>query len=247
MARAPRAASSDFGPLWLQRGLAELLPGFPAVSLCVAFSGGADSTALLAALTQLPRRPAALRVVHVDHGLQAGSRRWSAHCRRVARRLQVPLTVRTARIVRRRGESLEAAARAARYALLAAELAPGEALLTAHHQDDQLETVLLQLLRGAGVAGLAAMPAVMPFGAGLLVRPLLRTSRAALAGWLREQGLTWVEDPSNARLRLSQEHLECDRCALRFKIKDGFPILVVEEAELPAGCESISQLPCQKK
>ena len=149
MARARRGSPSSFGPQWLQRRLSELLPGFPDIALCVAFSGGCDSTALLAALVQLPHPPRALRARHIDHRLQPHSRRWSWHCRRIARRLHVPLAVRTARITRARGESLEAAARAARYRLLGAALAEGEALLTAHHQDDQLETVLLQLLRGA--------------------------------------------------------------------------------------------------
>jgi tRNA(Ile)-lysidine synthase len=207
MARARRRSPSSFGPQWLQRRLGELLPGFPEARLCVAFSGGADSSALLAALSQLPRPPRALRAVHVDHRLQPLSRRWSAHCRRVARTLGVPLAVRTASIARVRGESLEAAARAARYRLLGAALADGEALVTAHHQDDQLETVLLQLLRGAGVAGLAAMPAVAPFGQGVLLRPLLTVPRAALTDWVRAQGLAWVEDESNAQLRADRNYL----------------------------------------
>src|SRR5262249_59609188 len=100
-----------------------------------------------------------------------------------------------------RGRPLGAAAPAAPYRLLGEVLAGGEALLTAHHQDDQLETVLLQLLRGAGVAGLAAMPALVRFGRGVLVRPLLTVPRAALADWVLTQGLTWVEDESNAQLR----------------------------------------------
>jgi tRNA(Ile)-lysidine synthase len=207
MARARRGSPSSFGPQWLQRRLAELLPRFPDSALCVAFSGGCDSTALLAALGQLPRPPRSLRALHIDHRLQPHSRRWSAHCRRIARRLHVPLAVRTATITRARGESLEAAARAARYRLLGAALAPGEALLTAHHQDDQLETVLLQLLRGAGVAGLAAMPALAPFGRGVLVRPLLTVPRAALGDWVRSQGLSWVEDESNAQLRADRNYL----------------------------------------
>ena len=159
MARARRRGSpSSFGPQWLQRRLSELLPNFPDVALCVAFSGGCDSTALLAALAGLPRPPRALRALHIDHRLQPHSRRWSWHCRRIARRLRVPLSVRTANIARVRGESLEATARTARYRLLGAALAEGEVLLTAHHQDDQLETVLLQLLRGSGVAVSSASP-----------------------------------------------------------------------------------------
>jgi len=207
MARARRGGPSSFGPQWLQRQLAQLLPDWQDMALCVAFSGGADSTALLAGLSQLPRPARALRALHIDHRLQRQSRRWSAHCRRIARALGVPLAVRSANITRARGESLEAAARAERYRLLEASLAPGEALLTAHHQDDQLETVLLQLLRGAGVAGLAAMPAVARFGRGMLVRPLLPLPRDALSGWLREQGLPWVEDESNAQLRADRNYL----------------------------------------
>jgi tRNA(Ile)-lysidine synthase len=143
VARAARRGASSFGPRWLERQLAQLLPPFPDVALCVAFSGGADSTALLAALAALRRAPLRVRALHVDHGLQPRSRSWSAHCRRVARALAVPLAVCRARLVRRRGESLEAAARTARYGLLGAALRDGEVLLTAHHQDDQLETVLL--------------------------------------------------------------------------------------------------------
>src|ERR1700739_349258 len=112
MPGARRGGPTSFGAQWLQCRLSELLPAFPGVRLCVAFRGGADSPALLAALSQLPRRPRSLRALHIDHRLHAASRRWSAHCRRVARRLRVPFAVRTASIARTRGESLEAAARA---------------------------------------------------------------------------------------------------------------------------------------
>src|SRR5467141_1483646 len=135
--RAVRRGTEGFGPRSLSRRLGELLPGFPDLAVCVAFSGGADSTALLAALAQLKRPPLKLRALHVDHRLHPHSSRLAAHCRRVARALGVPLRVRTAKVARARGESLEAAARAARYGLLATALAPDEALLTAHHQDDQ--------------------------------------------------------------------------------------------------------------
>jgi len=202
-----RRGTQRFGLRSLSRRLAQLLPDFPDVAVCVAFSGGADSTALLAALAQLRRPPLKVRALHVDHRLHPHSANWAAHCRRVARALDVPLQVRTANIARARGESLEAAARAARYQLLGAALGEDEALVTAHHQDDQLETVLLQLLRGAGLAGIAAMPAVASFARGALVRPLLPWSRAELGAWVRSQGLAWIEDPGNSELRLDRNYL----------------------------------------
>ena len=201
------ARTGEFDARWLGRRLAALLPDLGAREFCVAFSGGADSTALLAALARLRRPGFALRAVHVNHQLQPAATRWSAHCRGVARALGVPLQVRRIVVARRRGESLAAAARTARYRALAAALRPGELLLTAHQQDDQLETVLLQLLRGAGVAGLAAMPAVAAFGATLQVRPLLNFPGAALRAWLRAQRLDWVEDASNLDERFDRNYL----------------------------------------
>ena len=203
MARGPQ----NFGARWLARRLKELLPAFPDLALCVAFSGGADSTALLAALAQLKRRLRALRALHVDHGLHPDSALWAARAGELARALGVPCKVLVANVSRVRGESPEARARAARYRLLAGELAAGEVLLTAHHEDDQLETVLLQLLRGTGMAGLAAMPEVAPFARGVLVRPLLTRSRAALLAWVRASELPYLEDPSNADERLDRNFL----------------------------------------
>jgi tRNA(Ile)-lysidine synthase len=145
--------------------------------------------------------------VHVDHQLHAHSRRWSAHCRRIAARLGIPLSVCRVQVACEPGTSPEAAARAARYAALGAGLAPREVLLTAHHEDDQLETVLLQLLRGAGVAGLAAMPALAPFGAGQLGRPLLGVAGRELRAWVESEGLPWVEDPSNTREEFDRNYL----------------------------------------
>jgi tRNA(Ile)-lysidine synthase len=200
-------ATQPFGTQWLASRLAELLPGFPDVRLVVACSGGVDSTALLAALAA--DRPKGLRVraVHVNHGLHPNASKWSEHCRAVARGLGVQLEVFRAKVVRAGGVSLEAAARDARYAVLAQALEAGEFLLTAHHEDDQLETVLLQLFRGAGMAGLAAMPDIAPFAAGWLVRPLLSRSRAELEAWVRGAGLSWVEDDTNADETLDRNYL----------------------------------------
>jgi tRNA(Ile)-lysidine synthase len=111
------------------------------------------------------------------------------------------------KVARPRGASLEAVAREARYGALAKALAPDEVLLTGHHEDDQLETVLLQLLRGAGVAGLAAMPEVAAFARGQLVRPLLTQRRVQLEQWAQARGLSWVEDDTNADERLDRNYL----------------------------------------
>jgi tRNA(Ile)-lysidine synthase len=201
-------AADRFTPQWLLQELARLLPGFPAATpLCVAFSGGVDSTALLGALAQGGAGGAAVRAVYVDHGLSGASPQWALHCRQVAATLKLPLTVLSVAVPRSRGTSLEAQAREVRYASLAACLAPGEVLLTAHNQDDQLETVLLQLLRGAGVAGLAAMPAVAPFAPGTLARPLLTRTRVQLAGFVAREDLPYVEDGSNANLAFDRNYL----------------------------------------
>lgn len=158
-----------------------------------------------AAADALPRLR--VRAVHVNHGIHPNAAKWAAHCRALGRRFGVPVRVLTTRILRTPGVSLEAAARDARYALLADELEPGECLLTGHHEDDQLETVLLQLFRGAGLAGLAAMPAIAPFAGGSLARPLLSRSRAELEEWARSQSLSWIDDDTNFDESLDRNYL----------------------------------------
>lgn len=178
---------------------------------CVAFSGGLDSTVLLCALARLAGQQPGLghlRAVHVHHGLHPRAGDWADACRTRCAALGVPLDVLEIDARPARGESPEARARELRYAALRDALQPGEALLTAHHADDQLETVLIQLLRGAGVAGLAAMAPAVPFGAGQHLRPLLRFSRADLSRWAETEGLgTWIEDPANANRRYPRNHL----------------------------------------
>lgn len=179
----------------------------PRPRVLVAFSGGVDSTVLAHALVRARRQLGALRLAHVDHGLQSASAEWSRHCARQARAWRVPFVSLRARVDIRKGDSLEAAARDARYRALASVLAPGEVLVTAQHRDDQVETLLLQLFRGSGVAGLAAMPVIAPFAEGRIVRPLLGVSRAELIEHARVHDLRWIDDPSNADHRFARNYL----------------------------------------
>jgi tRNA(Ile)-lysidine synthase len=196
--------SADALPDLLRGALREHAGG----ALCVALSGGPDSAALLHALAQLAAaRARGLRALHVDHGLHPDSGRWAEHCRRFCASLDVPCEVVRVQVENRRGEGLEAAARRARYAAFAQALREGECLLLAHHRDDQAETVLLKLLRGAGPEGLGGMRAQRPFGRGRLWRPLLPLPRGQLREYAETHGLACIDDPSNADTRLSRNFL----------------------------------------
>ena len=189
----------------LRRTLASQPPG----ALCVAYSGGPDSTALLHALAALPEaRARGLRALHVDHGLHADSAAWAVRCRLFCAGLGLDCDVVRVAVETQRGEGLEAAARYARYAAFVAQLRAGEILLLAHHRDDQAETVLLKLLRGAGPEGLGGMRACRPLGAGLLWRPLLHAAtRAQLRDYVATHALPCIDDPSNADTRLARNQL----------------------------------------
>lgn len=166
---------------------------------CLAYSGGLDSQVLLQLCASLRKtQPFSLRAIHVHHGLNPQADAWAAHCRRSCEELQVEFQCLRVDARPPVGESLEAYAREQRYAVLKDQLQPGEVLLTAHHQNDQAETVLLQLLRGAGPKGLSAMPSLKPFGEGRLGRPLLSQTRVELEAYAKAQGLLWVEDDLNA-------------------------------------------------
>lgn len=192
-----------FGPLRLVKLLAALEPAWNSARFCVALSGGLDSTVLLHALAPLriDNQPMALRAVHVDHGLQPESPVWAEHCAAFCNALAVSLRVIRLNLAPTPGESVEAEARRARYAAMGAMLDPGEWLLTAHHCDDQMETVLIQLMRGAGVAGLAAMPSRARLGAGWHGRPLLDVGRAEIEAYARAEDLNWINDPMNEEER----------------------------------------------
>lgn len=183
------------------------LTRWPAGPLLAALSGGPDSVALLHALSQSPAaRSRGLRAIHVDHGLHPDSAAWAGSCAQLSAALGVVPTV--LRVEVRAGDAgLEAAARDARYAAIAGAMRDGEIVVTAHHADDQAETLLLRLVRGAGPRGLAAMRALRPLGRGWLARPWLAQTRAAIEDYGRRAQLPCVDDPANRDPRFDRTHL----------------------------------------
>lgn len=160
----------------------------------IAVSGGIDSTVLLH-LASGCFSGARIVAVHVNHGLHPDAGEWERFCQRVAARLGVAF--RSLRVQVEGGRGVEAAARDARYAALKPLLFPGDVLMTAHHSEDQAETVLLQMLRGGGPAGLAAMPQRMRFGAGSLLRPLLEVPRRQIELFAQRFNIEYMDDPDN--------------------------------------------------
>ena len=178
----------------------------------VGFSGGLDSTVLLHLLQRWCRAHAGappLTALHVDHGLQSSAEDWAVHCEWICRMLQVPFR-RFDIQVTPDGRGPEAAARSGRYRVFEDTLQEGEVLFLAHHLDDQVETFFLRLLRGAGVQGLAAMPARRSLGQGRLVRPLLEFPRGQLEAYARQHSLDAVEDPSNRDTDLDRNFLRAE-------------------------------------
>lgn len=189
----------------LARFCRELAEQAPAGPLLLALSGGLDSSLLLTLLIRAGLGPR-LAVVHVDHQLQAASSRWSQFCQSQAEQHGVPFTLQQVDVDL--AEGLEAGARDARYGvLLPLAAAQGATLTTAHHRSDQAETLLLRLLRGAGVRGLSAMRSRSRRNEVSIWRPLLAVDRPTLARWAEDQGVTWLDDPSNQDDRLRRNFL----------------------------------------
>ena len=212
----------------LEAALARFTPQLP---LGIALSGGADSTALLLACAR--KWPGQLVALHINHGLQSAASAFEVHCRSLCGQLAVPLQVLAVAARHAPGQSPEDAARIARYEGLEklAKLAGLPALRTialAQHADDQVETLLLALSRGAGVAGLAAMPAEWQRGGLQWARPLLEVSGAQIREWLQSQGQAWVEDPSNASMQYTRNRIRAR-------------LLPVLEAEFPQFRETFAR------
>ena len=175
----------------------------------IAFSGGMDSTVLAHALSAADSGIPVI-AVHIDHGLHEDSARWSEQCEAFAKSLGIEYRSRQVSVPQNTGKGLEAAAREARYEALHDELEHQDWLLSAHHREDQAETLLINLVRGSGPAGIAGIGAIRRFGPGWLARPLLQVDRAALREYADAHDLRWVDDPSNADRRFDRNFLRHD-------------------------------------
>ncbi len=200
----------------------------PGARVAVALSGGADSMVLLdATAARAARHELSLSAIHVQHGLSPNAERWAEFCAAQCALRGVPLATHRLRLERRRGESLEALARAARYAcLLASDV---DAVALAHHADDQAETLLLQLLRGAGAHGLSAMARYRP-GRPAVLRPLLGLPRATLTAYAAARALAWIDDESNAERRHARNFLRHEVAPLLAARFPGYPATLVRAA-----------------
>ena len=172
----------------------------------VAFSGGIDSTVLLHALANSGTTLKIL-AIHVDHGLHAESSQWEQHCAAFAADLGVDYAKQAVTVPKKSENGPEAAARRARYDAFLSLVQPDDCLLSAHHEDDQAETLLLNLMRGSGPAGLAGIGLKQSFGRGYLLRPMLGVPGEAIVAYATQHGLTWIEDPSNADARFDRNYL----------------------------------------
>jgi tRNA(Ile)-lysidine synthase len=196
----------------MHRTLAQALHDFqPELPLAVAYSGGADSTALLLACSE--QWPGQVQAIHVNHGLQAAADAFEQHCRAVCTRICVPLHVCKVNAHAAPGQSPEDAARRARYAAFSEFVAQASgpqivrAIALAQHADDQVETILLALSRGAGLAGLSAMPAQWDRDGVRYYRPLLQLPGAQLREWLAQRGETFINDPTNSDEQLTRNRI----------------------------------------
>lgn len=202
--------------------------------LLVGFSGGLDSTVLLHVLVQQPLLAKKILAIHINHGLNRNAQHWEQHCQDVCNHLAIPLIIK--RVDFDRHSNIEANARKARYAFFQTLLVTNNALITGHHRDDQAETLLLQLCRGAGVDGLAAMPLIKPFAQGTLIRPLLAHSRESLECYAKAYTLSWIEDESNHHSDFSRNFLRNEVLPL---LKKRWPSVSKNIARTASHCQEV--------
>jgi tRNA(Ile)-lysidine synthase len=223
--------------LALTTAIESALVDLPLAPVWVGLSGGMDSSTLLACAAHSARvRERGLQALHVHHGLHADADRWAEHAVALTARFDVPCRVVRVQ-VDARGHGIEAAARDARHAALAQVLEPGAAMLLAHHREDQAETLLLRMLRGASVDGLGAMRSLRSLGDGWLLRPWLAHPRERILAAARDLGIDWIEDPANFDLQHDRSYLRQQVWPL---LAGRFPALGERLARLAGHAASVS-------
>lgn len=225
-------------PVLSYQSIASLLPE-SAGKIHVAYSGGIDSHVLLHLCATQPALKSKVVAVYVNHGLQAVAAAWGEHCRRQAESLGVDFQLLIVDARAESGQSPEAAAREARYQALRNLLASGDVLLLAQHREDQMETLLLQLFRGAGVAGLAGMSVAAEFGRGQMLRPLLDVAKQDIERYAQAHGLQWVEDPTNQSSDFDRNYLRNQILPL---LKQRWPSLDKTVARSAAHCGDAARM-----
>ncbi|PHS71290.1 MAG: tRNA lysidine(34) synthetase TilS [Cycloclasticus sp.] len=226
----------------LIKSVEQLIESTPNIdNIVIAYSGGIDSHVLLhvCAVVQTQYAHISFLAVYIDHGLHIDSTKWRVHCEKVSFDVGVNFSTQTVNAIDKKGEGPEQAARHARYDALREYVDGNTILLTAQHQDDQAETLLLQLLRGAGVNGLASMPRCASFGSGLMMRPFLAVSKQDIVNYAEHHKLDWVEDPSNKDVSFSRNFLRQEVIPL---IQQKWPAFSKTTARTASHCAEITSL-----
>jgi tRNA(Ile)-lysidine synthase len=215
MVGLPKLINQSISTANLPDYIAAILHQYTVKKLWIGFSGGVDSHVLLHALSQVQTGLPAISAVYINHQLQTQSSQWAKHCQHICAELNIPFIEIKVDGRAMKGESPEEGARNRRYQAWKSLLQENEAILTGQHRDDQAETVLLQLFRGAGPAGLSAMPVDRALAKGRLIRPLLTVTRQQIMQYAVHHELQWIDDPSN-------DSLDFDRNYLRHQV---FPVI----------------------
>lgn len=206
----------------------------------IAYSGGLDSHVLLSLCCKLRRDyPLTFRAIHINHQLSPHAKSWSQHCKKICAQYEIDFFEKDITWLQIKGQSLEEKAREMRYAAFGEYMQEGDVLLTAHHQEDQAETLLLQLLRGAGPKGLAAMPYHKSFGKGFHVRPLLSFSRKTLLQYAHKEQMIWIEDESNQNVKHSRNFI---RHAVMPMLESRWPMVAKTMARTAMHCAEFENL-----
>ena len=172
----------------------------------IALSGGVDSMVLLDLLSKAKRSSDVIKAIHINHNLHESSKEWVDFAKDACKKYKLPLIIESIN-PKQEGFGLEAEAREQRYKKFKEIILDNECLLTAHHLDDQIETMLFRIFRGTGLDGLRSIRKKAKFGKGLLCRPLINIPREAIEQYAKLNDIKWIEDPSNKNIDFDRNYL----------------------------------------